>query len=409
MDGLMLLHLMPRLRHGRPPLAAPRSAPVGWLTVTLLVVALGTVSLASACTTQTTSPAPTPATAAVPTEPGIINGTTAPSQEFYAVDFLTAEVGWAAGAGGILVTRDGGEHWDMQHETLRGVADIDFLDAHMGFAIEPVPDTVGGSRSGGGDFLLATTDGGQHWQSAANWTPTRFTQIAFVSATAGWAIGYRQVTDDLGTLFHTNDGGQTWTEALSPAMSVCFGDQNVGWATSATEMKRTVDGGATWTQSFVNPLIDQGDKLWTPTVRCAGRDVAWLRLADGVAAGSEAYIIYGTVDGGQHWQPVVRGPTGPVSDGHVGAGGYPGPISVLDGSNVYAVTVCSACNGDGSSSIEVTHDGGTTWQPPVEIAGAGAFVRSLDFVDRDHGWLASSNGIFATADGGRTWTKQHVL
>jgi photosystem II stability/assembly factor-like uncharacterized protein len=80
---------------------------------------------------------------------------------------------------------------------------------------------------------------------------------------------------------------------------------------------------------------------------------------------------------------------------------------VLDAANRYLVTSCTACE-QGTSAIEVTHDGGAMWSAPVEINGAGAasFGASLDFISRDHGWLAGRGGIFATSDGGATWVRQ---
>ncbi|MDP9236435.1 MAG: hypothetical protein M3P30_03385 [Chloroflexota bacterium] len=184
---------------------------------------------------------------------------TAPSSggSFSSVDFISPDISWVAGADGIFSTRDGGKHWESQLPGPRdAVVDIDFPDVHTGFALEPIPDVAGGSRSGGVDFLLTTPDGGQHWQ-APYWTPYRFTDIAFVSATNGWAIGYKQVEDEQGTLFHTDNGGQTWTEALSPANSVCFGVEKVGWAASSTELKHTIDGGSTWTTFLHEPRAER--------------------------------------------------------------------------------------------------------------------------------------------------------
>lgn len=332
---------------------------------------------------------------------------TAPaSDEFFSVDFISPDIGWVAGSRGILATRDGGQHWDAQYETPSGVRDLNFLDAQTGFAIEPLPDTAGGSRSGGVDILLATTDGGTHWQAAPNWTPVRFTHIDFVSATAGWAIGHAQANDDPGTLFQTSDAGRSWRGVASPAESACFGDDSVGWLAAGDEVRRTADGGATWSASFTNPFAGEGDKAWLATLHCAGRDTAWASFADGVAAGSEAYAIFRTIDGGSHWEFVIEGSLGGAMRTHKGPGQAPGPIDVPDDADAYVVGVCSACHGSGTSSIEVSHDAGTTWGDPVEIVGAGPFATALDFVDMAHGWLATDDGLFATTDGGQTWARQ---
>jgi photosystem II stability/assembly factor-like uncharacterized protein len=330
---------------------------------------------------------------------------TAPSSRdaFSSVDFLSPDIGWAAGADGIFSTRDGGKHWEPQlPEPRDAVVDIDFLDVQTGFALEPIPDVAGGSRSGGVDFLLTTSDGGQHWQAPYR-TPYRFTHTAFVSAMNGWAVGYKQVEDDPGTLFHTDDGGQTWTEALSPANSVCFGVERAGWAANQTEVKHTIDGGSTWTTSFTNPVQNEGDKVWEPTLRCAGQEVAWVLYADGVAAGSQAYAVFRTVDGGANWQTVMQSPIGPSLSVHVGVGQSAGTLTVLDAANAWVVSTCGPCGENGTSSLEMTHDGGTSWESPVQLSGAGGFPQTVQFVDRDDGWLATASGVFATNDGGQTW------
>ncbi len=126
----------------------------------------------------------------------------------------------------------------------------------------------------------------------------------------------------------------------------------------------------------------------------------------GIAASHEAYAVFRTIDGGAHWSPVVQAPIGPALGTHVGAGAYPGPIAVLDSNDVWVVGACGPCDDNGTTSIEATHDGGLTWDPPVTIPGAGAFPHDLQFADPQHGWLATTDGIFATADGGRTWVKQ---
>src|SRR5207248_9656914 len=133
---------------------------------------------------------------------------------------------------------------------------------------------AGGAHSGGVDYLLYTTDGGAHWQARSNWTPVRFTDIAFATATTGWAIGYQDVDDHDGTLYRTNDGGESWSVMSSPAQSVCFGDANVGWVAAYGEVMRSADGGARWTRVFTNPVAGGDDRFWRPTLYCSGTEVA---------------------------------------------------------------------------------------------------------------------------------------
>jgi hypothetical protein len=165
----------------------------------------------------------------------------------------------------------------------------------------------------------------------------------------------------------------TYRNQLADVISACFDDVNVGWALTGSDVKRTTDGGATWTTSFTNPAADEGDKVWSGPLECKGADVAWLSLADGAAAGHRAYLVFRTIDGGVHWQPVMQAPMGPSLGVHVGIGAGPGPISVVDADNAFVVGSCGPCVDRISpfpSAIEATHDGGLTWDPPAEIVGA---------------------------------------
>ena len=101
------------------------------------------------------------------------------------VDLIDAQRGWAVGdthwdqerrayVGTIIVTIDGGATWADQEagtaETLRGV---DFVDAHMGWAV------------GAGSTILHTTDGGAHWARQAVAT-TSLPPMAICSGFPSW-------------------------------------------------------------------------------------------------------------------------------------------------------------------------------------------------------------------------------
>lgn len=385
------LHVLPRTKHSA-------------LVVAVLLVAVVACKSGGAHKVTPQAPAggrtePVPA-AAVTTSNGSPGDRT-----FYSVDFVNREMGWAAGAGGIFATRDGGKHWTRQYDE-QGASSgrVQFLDEHVGYA-----DTVHG--------LFATTDGG------ANWVPTGYgtgaVRFEFVTPQDGWALLSKHFVDPTATLLRTNDSGHSFQEVLTSQVGAfCFGDTSVGWVVSGVEVKRTEDASSTWVDSF---MIPSALKLWVPTSYCAGHDVAWLLLTESPAANRLPYVLFRTTDGGSSWQPVMQAPTGPAMGAQVGAGEYPGPLSLVNENDAYVVGSCYQCasthpevredeaitcgTGTGDcTKIEATHDGGVTWDPPVPVPGAGSFPESLDFVDASHGWLASGNGVFATADGGKTWS-----
>jgi photosystem II stability/assembly factor-like uncharacterized protein len=61
-----------------------------------------------------------------------------------------------------------------------------------------------------------------------------------------------------------------------------------------------------------------------------------------------------------------------------------------------------------SRGIWLTSDGGHSWLhsvPPDAVAESGYWgtTASMQFLDKQHGWIAAGNGVDRTTDGGRTW------
>ena len=110
--------------------------------------------------------------------------------------------------------------------------------------------------------------------------------------------------------------------------------------------------------------------------------------------------IYQSVDGGITWRWAVEG---------YGTCGF--------GIEVVSPTILWSCakgqNGglDGGGwniSVRVSTDGGVTWRDttriPTEYTHASARCWDLSFLDDQTGWVSSFEQIFATQDGGQTWT-----
>ncbi len=65
--------------------------------------------------------------------------------------------------------------------------------------------------------------------------------------TAGWMVG------ELGRIFHTTDGGKTWTRqdagTKRPLLALACLDSQTAWVAGTLGMMyRTTDGGKTWTE-----------------------------------------------------------------------------------------------------------------------------------------------------------------
>jgi photosystem II stability/assembly factor-like uncharacterized protein len=108
-----------------------------------------------------------------------------------AVDFVDANHGWAVGYGNaplqsdgyylsegvILATSDGGAHWNTQWESTDNLLyGVSFVDASHGWAV------------GWSGIVLATTDGGAHWNAQSSGVGS-LASVSFTDASHGWAVG----------------------------------------------------------------------------------------------------------------------------------------------------------------------------------------------------------------------------
>ena len=65
-------------------------------------------------------------------------------------------------------------------------------------------------------WVHRTTDGGATWSDRTLDTPFPIREILFVSAQAGWAVG-GNIYSNVGGIYFSNDGGQTWTSDFDSA------------------------------------------------------------------------------------------------------------------------------------------------------------------------------------------------
>jgi photosystem II stability/assembly factor-like uncharacterized protein len=131
-----------------------------------------------------------------------------------------------------------------------------------------------------------------------------------------------------------------------------------------------------------------------------------INASTGWAAGSGTNQIIRTTDGGAHWDNVT-----PMS---ARAGTW--ITYFLDANNAWLASSLQPGSGSPDFSVAIyrTADGGRSWQQAGDAAADQGWPASMDFVDRDHGWLfmnlgsaAGSQGValYGTANGGTSWTK----
>lgn len=224
------------------------------------------------------------------------------------IRFRDASIGWLVGRPGaaftpdypLYITRDGGRSWQPQELSLpQGYGDAGSLDIIAPPEFFPpnyeegvLPVIFVPKTHQTMDYAIIpyiTRDGGKSWQSAK---PLRSWGVMdFISANDGW-IWTSEPRDSgstasvKGTLYSTNDGGETWKtiipdQALQEFLEkgqdiqqLDFVTDKIGWALlkgpqvllktpehpnpPPTTLLKTTDGGRTWTLlEALNPFADR--------------------------------------------------------------------------------------------------------------------------------------------------------
>jgi len=117
--------------------------------------------------------------------------------------------GWAVGerknifdTGIILHTNDGGNTWTAQLPETLILGAVDFYTPQFGVAV--------GTNVWWESVVLVTWDGGQHWEDQYYDEGYNLHDVALISEHIGWAVGWN------GTILHTTNGGHTWNRVSSP-------------------------------------------------------------------------------------------------------------------------------------------------------------------------------------------------
>ncbi|MBN2471487.1 MAG: hypothetical protein JXN59_12250 [Anaerolineae bacterium] len=329
------------------------------------------------------------------------------------VTFVDASLGWAVGAahwdqaqrrynGTIIHTTDGGMTWQPQSvDTTALLNAVVFVDTATGWA------------AGADGMILHTVDGGQTWSRQAVGTTDAFNDIVFVDALTGWAVATVATTyDDFldvytdwnATIWHTIDGGETWQpQKLPEAASILQGVECVdalnGWAVGTARsgedqygrlqhagvIYHTADGGQTWTEqigveSFSFAKVDFVDALHGWAVGFA------------TSTGADQRAVFHTSDGGQTWERQEPGGSfSPLWD-----------VQFIDQNRGYIVGANYV--GAWGPPVFRTFDGGATWENvkmrdanPLSVEGLTGVAVMGDrvFAVGDHDFVAVSDQAWA--------------
>lgn len=347
--------------------------------------------------------------------------TTGETSGLNAVTFVGPSDGWAVGGGGLVLhTADGGATWARQTiATTDELRAVSFSDAERGWvtALRPTHWDFVGNEDNWEASLWHTADGGQTWNEQTLPEGASILHgVQFIDSQRGWAVGARYVGDNPRpehrmVIYHTTDGGQTWAEQYAPDLQVSltdveFVDAEHGWAVgfvtnsgdSGGATFHTTDGGATWER------LDPGhffDLLWD--VEALDRDRAYIVGANYVAAWGPP--VFRTMDGGATWEKVIQ-------ERHDNEGLFGlalvGDRAIALGDHDYVAT-----SGDAWGEYGMPHGDNLFEQKYI---GTHYKLEDVFFADPDNGWAVGRKTfaptlwgqvILHTSDGGATWVQQY--
>lgn len=236
--------------------------------------------------------------------------------------------------------------------------------------------------------MLSTSDGGATWQSVSSLNALALVQFSGT----GEAWGYGQSDPSrLDLVFHSTDGGLTWTRSKLPVAS----DDMV---VAVGEAPKT-DGGTVTLRMLASH---------SKTINSAA--------SDGSVSVTSTYVIltFVSVDGGTTWSleatraiPGAR-PTPMTSTSLLVPLPAGQPIGAMEMSWAGGEVVGGPVSSGTPKSFEATFDGGVTWRNYSTVGLPGS-IGLAEWASPDDVWVAVSRPsggayLYSTRDAGATWT-----
>jgi hypothetical protein len=134
-------------------------------------------------------------------------------------------------------------------------------------------------------------------------------------------------------------------------------------------------------QTTTNGVAD----AFSSALHMINANIGWTTSWD--IAGSGAYTILKTTDGGRHWKTMLKC----LPTQYIGMGFYAACVTNFHSASVATVVQPESESKTQTSRLRIFHtsDGGQTWQRSV-INGAG-LIGSPVFVDGLHGWIFATD------------------
>ena len=295
----------------------------------------------------------------------------------------TDKVVWASGTRGTyLKTTDGGETWEAA--TVPGAEALDFRDVH---AVDDRTAWLMSIGTGETSRIYRTTDGGAHWGLQFTNPDAKgfFDDIAFWDAKRGIVVG--DAVEGHLVVFTTDDGGVHWDRRQTPAAvpnegafaasgtSLIARADRDAWivtgGTGAARVFHSTDGGRTWTVT-TTPVRNDSPSAGIFSIAFSDSQHGVIVGGDYNQATATERNIAVTTDGGKTWKAPVGTPPA----------GFRSAVVYLPDRKVWIVT--------GPSGSDISTDDGVNWRP----FDTGAF-NAVSFVSSAAGWAVGPRGRIA--------------
>jgi len=308
------------------------------------------------------------------------------------IDFINSDTGWLIGEETLLMTKNGGENWDII--TLPNeihIFHIDFYSDSLGWAMGI---EEGNDRSS----IFKTTDGGQSWnlqkEFGAHYSLESF---SVVNDTVVYAVGIITDTEYCsGWVMKTTDGGINW-EDITPYAPITYIDltsihfitESIGFVSGSCDNSEpvlfTVNGGDTWDELNLNELDDIYDiqsHTDSSIYFCASQSID----------DADNYYFCVTSDTFNTWSVLTE------RDYPIQA------YNIINNSIFFAIMEDS-----NSTYLMKSTDGGLNWQLKDSLEWGGD---KIYFKDADVGFVISNSyfgsALWKSIDQGNNWVMENI-
>jgi hypothetical protein len=288
------------------------------------------------------------------------------------------------------------------------IQSIDFVNTSDGWALL---DDEG---------LISTRDGGHTWSAPRQPIQGSIANYTFSGPDTGWVL------TNTDALLTTSNGGRTWTSVRSPApgTSLCATPNGTLWlGESHTGNVYVWQHGIGWKLSLPGsriPTVGNTPRMLpAPWITCAG-DTAWLLYTWGESAGSMAYGVERTLNGGATWKLVLSSQVSPGVRGNDPRSATVENFGATSNTSAWLIGYCGACDTGDASIIETSNGSAFASHDVSSSKYIHATPIGSTFVDASVGWAVLQENqvnaignlvtgkptktvVVETTSGGLTW------